>query len=276
MTRSLSDRDLLFFQDNGYLVVPSIVPIARIDELRRLIFRIYTKLVPADRNIPQTEPWNDPWFDRRLLDLRTENPRLFGSLYDCAQSAVAVSRLVTEPDVANAVAGLYGDDPQDLAYSGIMLRMDAPKDQRNVLSWHQDRAYYPQNLDGANGVVVTIALQDTSAELGALNVCPGSHREGLIEPEQTSKDDYETTEQRAVPQPLVDKYPHTIAELGKGDMLIIHMNMFHRSGTNMSDRFRFSALCRYHRIMTSDFVPFGLLYQFNDFMAERARRAGAE
>ncbi len=273
MTPSQNDRQ--FFQDNGYLVVPGVAPIPEIDALRQLVFRIYTKLVPSHQTIDIPEPWNDPWFDQRLVELRNENARLFGSLYDCAQSAVALSRLVTDPKVSGTVATLLGDTAQNLAYSGIMLRMDAPHDRRNILSWHQDRAYYPQNLDGDNGVVITIALQDTPTQLGALNVCPGSHREGLVAPEQTAKDDYETTEQRAVPQDLVAKYQPAMAELKKGDMLVIHMNVFHRSGDNLSDRFRFSALARYHRIMTPDFVPFGLLYQFNDFMAARARQAGA-
>ncbi|MHA1564884.1 MAG: phytanoyl-CoA dioxygenase family protein [Alphaproteobacteria bacterium] len=273
---TLDDKDLRSFQDHGYLVVPAVVPLTKINALRQLVFRIYAKLVPDHQPTPNQTPWNDPWFDQRLCELRSENARLFGSLYDCAQSSVALTRLVTDPNVANAVAHLLGDPPEDLAYSGIMLRMDAPRDRRNVLSWHQDRAYYPQNLNGDNGVVVTIAMQDTPIRLGALNVCPGSHREGLVKPEQTNKDDYESTEQRAVPQRLVDKYQPAMAELKKGDMLVIHMNVFHRSGDNMSDSFRFSALARYHRIMAPDFVPFGLLYQFNDFMAERAEQASAE
>ena len=252
---TLDEKDRQFFRDNGFLVVPAVASVAEIDALRQLVYRIYTKLVPGRPTAHPAEPWNDPWFDQRLLELRTGDPRLFGSLYDCAQSSLPLARLVTAPGVSRAVADLLGDSPEDLAYSGIMLRMDAPRDRRNILSWHQDRAYYPQNLDGANGVVITIAMQDTPARLGALNICPGSHRQGLVEPEQAAKDDYETTEQRAVPQDLVDKYEPAMAELKKGDMLIIHMNVFHRSGDNMSDRFRFSALARYHRIMASDFVP---------------------
>ena len=62
----------------------------------------------------------------------------------------------------------------------------------------------------------------------------------------------------------------------KGDVALMNMNLLHRSGTNEGEHIRYTALCRYHRIMADDYVPFGLLYQFNEFLADRRRTSGRE
>ena len=54
---------------------------------------------------------------------------------------------------------------------------------------------------------------------------------------------------------------------------MMHMDTFHRSGHNVSERIRFSAIFRFHRMMADDYVPFGLLYEYNPYMIERAQAA---
>ena len=41
-----------------------------------------------------------------------------------------------------------------ITLTDISVRMDAPKDNRNKLEWHQDLLYYRQNSNGKNGVVL--------------------------------------------------------------------------------------------------------------------------
>ena len=117
--------------------------------------------------------------------------------------------------------------------------------------------------------MVTAALHDIPAALGALQVCPKSHLEGYVRPLDSQKADYETSEQREVPDELVARYAPVDATLRRGDVLCIAMNLFHRSGDNVTERIRYSALTRFHRMTADDYVPFGLLYQFNDFMRDR-------
>ena len=265
------DRDQVeAYRRDGCVHVPGVFDIAEIDALRRLVFRLYRKFQPGDDSLDgESEPWNSPAFDRQMIALRARDPQVFGALYDCAQSALNVARLVSDPRLVALAAACLDDAPENLAYSGIMFRMDPPKDKRNAIDWHQDRAYYPQNVDGNQGLVVTVALQDITAETGALVVCPGSQRHGFVAPVTTEKSDYETTEQRAIPTELVDQFDHRFAEMKKGDVALMNMNLFHRSGTNDGEHIRYTALCRFHRIMAEDYVPFGLLYQFNDFLADR-------
>ncbi len=258
------------YKRDGYVCVPNVFTHQETDALRRLVYRLYRKFRPGDDQLARLdEPWNDPAFDEKMIALRASDPKTFGALYDCAQYSVDVLRFVTDPRLLSIAADCLGDEAENLSYSGVMYRMDPPGDQRNALAWHQDRAYYPQNEDGNHGLVLTVALQDITAATGALVICPKSHREGLLAPVTADKSDYETTEQRQVPEEAIDRYSQIHAEMKKGDLALMNLNLFHRSGANDGDRIRFTALCRFHRIMTDDYVPFGLLYQFNDFLSER-------
>lgn len=266
----LTEQQIESYHRDGYLVAPAVFSADEIGQLRQLVYRSYLKFRPADAELDQAaEPWSEEVFDRKMLALRTEEPRAFGALYDCVQSSVEVLRFVTDPRVVSLAAQCLGDEPEDVSYSGIMLRMDPPRDERNAIDWHQDRAYYPQNEDGNHGLVATVALQDITAAGGALLICPGSHREGYVVPEEMAKQSYESSEQRKIPAALVEKYPEVAAEVGIGDVLFINMNLFHRSGKNTNQRIRFTALSRFHRIMAPDYVPFGLIYQFNTYLSDK-------
>lgn len=260
---------------NGFVVVPGVFSTAEVDRVRSMIFRLYQRFAPDDRQFDGVaEPWNTLAFDGAMTALRVNQPKAFGALYDCAQSALELLQLLTVPNAIDVAAAVLGDNPRDLSFSGLMLRMDVPEDKRNVLTWHQDRAYYPQNYnDGGRGLVYSVALQDITEDMGALHFCPGSHKEGLIEPENSDKNDYHTTEQRAVPADAIARYPQVRGTCKKGDVVLINMDVFHRSGHNCGTRIRFSALFRFHRMLTDDYVPFGLLYQYNPYMIEQAKAA---
>lgn len=275
---ALSNEQIKSYERNGYVLVPNLFSATEVGRLRELVYRLWRKFQPNDTSLDLIDsPWNDPEFDQKMIALRASDRRTFGALYDSAQSAVDVVQVVAESRVAEIAADCLGDGAENLSYSGIMFRMDPPQDRRNLINWHQDRAYYPQNLDGNNGLVITVALQDITADTGAIVFAPGSHCHGFIEPIVVDKPNYETTEQRGIPPEIVNKYGEEYAEMKAGDLGVMHMNLFHRSGDNTGSRIRYTALCRFHRIMANDYVPFGLLYQFNDLLAEMIwpKRKGA-
>jgi hypothetical protein len=270
---SIHQQQVEAYWRDGFVVVPGVFTREEIDGVRSMIFRLYARFMPDDTRFGGlAEPWNDPRFDAAMCELRAREPKKFGALYDCAQGSLELLRFLTHGRAVDVAARVLGEPAGDLSFSGLMLRMDVPEDRRNVLTWHQDRAYYPQNYnDGGRGLVYSVALQDITEEMGALHFSVGSHRAGLIEPETGMKRDYHTTEQRAVPAEAVARYPEARGACRKGDVVLIHMDVFHRSGHNMSDRIRFSALFRYHRMLADDYVPFGLLYQYNPYMIDRAK-----
>ena len=267
----LSGEEKQFYETNGYIILPNVFDLCETESLRKLVFDTYRKFVDVKQELLDLkDPWNQSDFDFDLLRLRENDPKLFGAMYDTAQNNLRLSRLVTCESLVLRAAELLNTSSDMLATSGHYLRMDAPEDSRNVLKWHQDRAYYHQNKNGNNGLVATVALQDLSEQNGALRVCPGSHAEGFLGVRgEGSKTSYEVSEQLTVSASDVASYEEVSMNMKRGGVLFINMNLFHSLGHNSSNRFRFTALTRIHKIDADDYVPFGIIFNYNEYYKEK-------
>jgi ectoine hydroxylase-related dioxygenase (phytanoyl-CoA dioxygenase family) len=266
----LSKNKLSEFGSEGYLVQKNLLDNNDIDKLRKIIYLVYKKLNPHDSELERLDqPWNQLAFDHVLLQFRKDDPVKFGVLYDTCQQSMPFLNLVMNPKILECAASILNDEPENLSFSGNLLRMDAPQDTRNTLSWHQDRSYFFQNADGNHGLVVAVALQDTATELGALTVCPGSHKEGFLKPDLFNEDNRNLSVQRPIPSDVLNRYSEINMEMKQGDVLFIHMHLFHASGFNSSDQFRFTAIGRYHLFLKDDFVPYRMVAVGNPKEANR-------
>jgi ectoine hydroxylase-related dioxygenase (phytanoyl-CoA dioxygenase family) len=260
----LSAQDVERYRQDGYLRVPNLASSEAIDRVKAMIYRLYRRAVPADAELDHEDrPWETATFDAKLAGLRERDRQTFGALYDAAQNNLATVAMLLSDRAVQACADALGDTPDGLSCSGLLLRMDPPNDKRSVLEWHQDRAFFPQNFHGRNGIVMTLFLSDTDEEVGAMQICPGSHLEKYHPPVEQVKTDHYSTEQRRIDESLVARYT-PISAVGKaGDAYLFDMNTFHRSGRNTSDRIRFSALMRFHRMFADDYVPHRWVETYN-------------
>jgi hypothetical protein len=261
----LSAEDVARYRREGYLLVPALVGIDAIERVKALIYRLYRRAVPADAELDgEHRPWNSPAFDSKLTSLRERDRQTFGALYDAAQNSLATVGMLLSDRAIQACADALGDTRDGLSCSGLLLRMDPPHDKRSVLEWHQDRAYFPQNFHGKNGIVMTVLLNNTDDATGAMQICPGSHLEKYHVPKEQVKADHYSTEQRSVDERLVSRYSPVSATGQTGDAYLFDMNTFHRSGRNVSNRIRFSALMRFHRVFADDYVPHRWVETYNE------------
>ena len=263
----LSTQDVAQYRRDGYLLVPGLVDVEATQRVKAMIYRLYRRAVPADAELDgEQRPWDTAAFDIKLADLRERDRQTFGALYDAAQNNLATVWMVLGDRAVRACADALGDTADGLSCSGLLLRMDPPNDRRSVLEWHQDRAYFPQNFHGKNGIVMTVLLSDTDDDIGAMQICPGSHLEKFYPPTEQVKTDHFSTEQRRIDESLVSRYA-PISAVGKiGDAYLFDMNTFHRSGRNISSRIRFSALMRFHRMFADDYVPHRWVETYNQYV----------
>ena len=258
------------FARDGFAVVEGIVNPASAAAVLANISGLYRKFT-GDREAfaGMAEPWLSQAFHDRLLALRQRDPQTFGALYDSAQTSIALTQLVSDRHVVELTAAFLGCTPVDLSTSGQMCRMDAPHDTRNAFGWHQERSYYPENRDGLHGLVCWIPLTDVVLKMGPPQLCPGSHAEGFLAPSSAGKPDYITSEQFELPPEAVARYETAGSAIKLGDALFFNMLLFHRSGENLSGRFRFAVQGRYHIATAEDFVPFRPIASYNQFIRQQ-------
>lgn len=255
----ISDETMRHYRTKGYAIVRQAVA-------RPLIASLFDALAGVFKKFNADAPvfaggWEDPEFHARMARFRIQRPKDFGLMYDTVQTAVALWRLGTHETLASLAAQFMGDHSSALTVTDMLLRMDAPSDSRNRLEWHQDSSYFRQNKEGKNGCVCSITLRDLAPEQGPLELLPQSHALGRIEVPSEGKNDAITSEQFRVPDDLVAKYRPVPVIVKATDAVFFNFDLIHRSGRNVSDTFRFTAIARFHRMLDRDFVPGRLVYR---------------
>jgi len=141
--------------------------------------------------------------------------------------------------------------------------MDPPGGQLNAQGWHQDRIYYPANRNGLNAAVCWIPCFDVQEEMGPLSVAPSRYLAKHVEHTCMKTSSHVSRIKLSIPERILSNYEQQEIYLQKRDVLIFSMLLFHVSGLNQSERFRFSVLGRYHNSSLDDFIPFLSLARFN-------------
>jgi len=119
---------------------------------------------------------------------------------------------------------VYGDAP--IASFRAMF-MNKPAHQGTLLPWHQDRWTH---LDRDPLITVWTALDPATVANGCVQIIPGSHRKGLINPSHHSG--FLTPEQAEQHAPDSEA---VFLELKAGEVALLHNWLLHRSDTNSTD-----------------------------------------
>jgi non-heme Fe2+,alpha-ketoglutarate-dependent halogenase len=145
--------------------------------------------------------------------------------------------IVAHPAVLDIVEDVIG--PDILVHSTTVFPKYAH--DPSFVSWHQDGYYW--NLDEPRLTSAWIALTDSDAENGCLRVVPGSHATRVEHHTRRQKDNMLTTGLEVSVE--VDEAQVRDVVLRAGELSLHHVNIFHASNANPSDRERIGFAVRY-------------------------------
>jgi len=221
MAHALTKPQLQQYDDDGFLLVPSLFDAEEIELLQRsakedkqLDDHAYG-LDDGEGGAVRLSLWNHP------------GDGIYGAF---ARS----NRLVS------AVESLLRDEPYH--YHSKMIMKEARVG--GAWAWHQDYGYwYSNGVLTPNLVSAFIAVDRATTENGCLQVIPGSHHCGRIHHVLTGDQtgaDLERVEQ------ILKRYDLLHVEMEPGDVLFFHSNLLHRSDRNNSENSRWSMICCYN------------------------------
>jgi phytanoyl-CoA hydroxylase len=168
------------------------------------------------------------------------------------QHLISLHRLSLDERIVGALAELGLDFPN--VSTRPVLYFNHPRLAKKEVYWrlslHQDWRSMQGSLDST---VVWLPLVDIDKSVGALEVIPGSHRRGLLEADL--EDGYGHISRAA--QAEVDESELVSVEVERGDALFFSTFLLHQSGTNVSDRLRWSCHFRYNNLAEPTFVDRG-------------------
>ncbi|MCG9129817.1 phytanoyl-CoA dioxygenase family protein [Candidatus Poribacteria bacterium] len=205
--RKITDGEIQFFVDNGYLILKNIIQPDELDviqgESQRLIDEILNQ-GPAD-------PWcmRGPEGIPYYLTYLHSHPNEFSL------------KLLGHPTIGDLLYRIIGPDFIP-CYESLVFKL--PKNGSSV-RWHRDGNAIRENLPIFN---VDIYIDHSTVENGCVWVIPGSHLWG-IEEAQEIIDQGEANFDRS------DAVP---AEVEPGDILLHHTKVLHGSKINTTDTLR--------------------------------------
>lgn len=262
---SLSPEQQDFFAENGYVVVPDVIPHQILDNVIReyegvldtLIEQLHARgeisskfegLPFGERFIKlviETGAVHNQFFDFSLpfANVKPDTPFWTGQAvldaFTC-ESLIDVVASVIGPEVySNPVQHVRIKPPES-----ILPTNDFGKPIMGATQWHQDNGVVIEEADETDMLTVWFSLEDTELDMGPLKVVPGSHRPGLL----THCVNYQGKGGRQIPEKLFDVDGTVPLPVKRGDVILLHRHTVHGSLSNVSDRIRWSFDLRYNPI----------------------------
>ncbi|MCZ6633886.1 MAG: phytanoyl-CoA dioxygenase family protein [bacterium] len=245
----LSDEQILFFKEQGYLLVEDVISAVDfqplINELNETVDRNIQEMYAAGllEDLFENEP-----FERRLAravkSVQDASSASFGDpLFKGLTGKLKTEGMfavVTHPGILDIVESLIG--PEILAHPQFNIRPKLPNQDVSVVPWHQDLGYLEPDATETFMVNSWIPLVDATVENGCMEVIAESHRMPLIEHVHKlgPAGNFKGIVDEALPGGEQVACP-----VRKGSVLLIQHKTIHRSIPNLSDHIRWSLDLRY-------------------------------
>ena len=208
----LSAAQIASYRASGYLAIEDVLTAAELEELRRVTdeFVERSRAVTANDEIFDLEPRHSAAKPslRRIKHPLTRHP--------------VYAKYARHERILDIVENLLGPN---LRSHNNKVNMKNHGDG-SAVEWHQDWAFYPHTNDDL--LEVGIALDDMTAENGALMVMPGSHRG------QTWDHHQDGLFVGAITDPAFSGDGAVPVTVGAGGITLHHVRMVHGSRPNCS------------------------------------------
>jgi len=160
----LSQEEIAFYHENGYLTVENVLSATELDALQRVTdeFVERSRFVSEHDDIFDLEP--DHSYDNPRLR-RIKEPVSHHEVYD---------RTLRHAGILDIVEQLIG---KGVRFNGNKLNMKTGGHGAAV-EWHQDWAFYPHTNDDL--LAVGVAIDALTEENGCMLMVPGSHKAAVV------------------------------------------------------------------------------------------------
>lgn len=252
MKKRLTDEDIQLFHKDGFIIIDAFTE-EEVEDfnsmLKQTVLAFLKKAALQDPSI-DLDSFQGKEVDAGVNALSNIDKQYIADIYDTISCSPELNRLVSKKELSTYVNQLMGlDESSPLYLFTPRCRIDPPADERKTYGWHQEVFY---SLPKSKFLQLWAPLiHDSHSDLGAMEALIGSHKEGI------AKQSWNEVEGRAL-QILVDddicaKYEKIVAAMKCGKAVIFSNCLVHKSGTNISDKVRYSLICQYNSVPHKDF-----------------------
>ena len=245
--RLLSPEQIREFKEEGLLVVKGFYDLTNeIEPIQYGIWKILTLLFEKYKIPVSPKPFSPETFDHGYQELIAADRKFGGQVYDAVKQIPAFMRLFSLQKNELLFSQIRGTDMPGIAALGYGIRIDNPNEEKYRSLWHYE---YRDQLRSVDGIVFWSPLVPILAELGPVQICPKSHKEGLRRSYLTNPDQPDKPGAYAMrienETELLKQYGIVAPLSEPGDLVLMDFLTLHSSGKNISNRSRWSMQFRY-------------------------------
>ena len=251
-----SSKAYNFFVDNGFCVFSDVITETNLLDFRQELAEIIkSHMIRA--GIDQQYD-TECLFHHGMAALERADHSFVASVYDTIFQCMPFLRIVSDSALSNLVQDFLGNPSAPLYGYTNRCRIDPPLDERRTYGWHQEvfytvpRGHYIQSW--------APLLEDATVHNGTIQVCVGSHKENIAK--QNWLEIQGRATQILVDDSIVQKYPQIDLELKLGELVLFSGYLIHRSGSNVSNKHRYSLVGMYHDASVKEFQPPMLSFEY--------------
>ena len=212
------------YENEGYFIQHSVISKDLAAQLRGVIRNVL--MLPNAGEFADYDPM-DPMEDS--LEGRIARFRKLANF--CIQSPLIWHNIHTSPAMLNIARYFFGDDIV-VKFNSCFLK---PARTGAATPWHQDNGLW---RDGdTEALNFWVALEPATRENGCMQFIPGSHNTGIIDLVLYPDSIHGEIPRKEV-QNMIEKHGVHHMELGVGDVVFWHSNMWHYSPPNRSEKSR--------------------------------------
>ena len=262
----LSQEQLSFFAENGYLVVENVIDHDTIDaithEYSALLDRIGAEKV-ANGDLPAS--FNNLSFNDKYLQLLHSEANFFDQIditlplaNDFPEDATmhagpAVFGLLTHPKLLDVVESVIGPEIYSNPVQHVRIKpprkalpdLAGKNSYVGTTTWHQDHGALLDEANETQVITTWVAITDASEEMGCLIAIPGSHKKGEVTAHCPGKG---ISAENYIPGPLLETRKTVKLPIKKGGIILFHQLTEHAALNNKTDRIRWSFDLRWNPV----------------------------
>ena len=241
-TQYMTEDQKQSWNNSGYILIPNFVNKKFCDDMNNEVREIIKSIIPKDSAFSHAYAGEGHIAIREMKPsdnaktIEDEISKLFR-----IHSKGIFNSFIKNEKLVNLLEDILGPDI-DCFLSQFIFKNPGAWGQ----PWHQDSSYFP--FDKEPQVAAWLATSEATLENGCLVVLPGSHQEHLHEhlPDERKGSNYGYTEIKDH-----DFSQETPMTLNKGDLLLFHSFLMHKSFDNKSNSRRTAMVYHFAETGTS-------------------------
>ncbi len=194
--------------------------------------------------------------NQAIMELDAINNKIGAFLNDALNATPELLQLLSSEKIVSLAEAVIGDKDSSILTNNCRARIQIPgHDDIANLPWHQD-SHYNNFYKHNNSIAIWASINDINEEAGPVIFKKGSQIFKKLPMKEYKKPNNQivyTIEEKYIKN---NNFQECAMQTKSGDVVLIDMNVIHRSGINKStDIVKLSAQCRYHNASKSDFLP---------------------